>query len=90
MLKIKESVDKKELEKFGFKKCKKPYECLYYRCFSRNVKVMYIGAGIYIEDWDSDDPRIHKNPNCKYRSDLTVCDMLFDLIQAGLVEKTPF
>lgn len=90
MLKIRDCIDKKELEKFGFKKCKKPYDSLYYRCFARGVKAMFIGSAIFIDYWDEDDPRIHKNPNCKYRSNLTVYDMLFDLITAGLVEKDPF
>ena len=86
MLKIKDS-KKEELKKFGFKECKKPYGMLYYRCIARGIQAIFIGAEIYIQDWNDDDPRIHKNANCKYRSNEIAEDILFDLIKADLVEK---
>lgn len=87
MLKIKNEIDFKELEKFGFKKCKKPYDMLYYKCLSSGIKAIFIGANIYICDWEENDPRIHKTPNCKWKSNETYDDVLYDLIIAGLVEK---
>lgn len=90
MLYIKEDVKLEELKKFGFKKCKKPYDMLYYLCIARGCTVIYIGNGIYIQDWKEDDPRIHSNANCKYRSKSTCLDVMYDLITAGLVEKKVF
>lgn len=90
MLYIKEDVDKKELKKYGFKKCKKPYNMLYYLCVARGIQVIYIGDGIFVQDWEEGDPRIHERPNCRYRSNDTVADILFDMIKDGIVEKRDF
>ena len=40
-----------------------------------------------VDKWYDNDPRAHKHPKCKYRSNIQVYDVLYDLIQAGLVEK---
>ena len=90
MLYIKEDVKEQAMEKYGFKKCKKPYNMLYYLCIAKGVLVIYIGEGIFVQHWEDDDPRIHKRPNCRYRSDDTVIDILFDMIQDGFVVKKPF
>lgn len=64
--------------------------CFYYLCIAKGVLVIYIGEGIFVQHWEDDDPRIHKRPNCRYRSDDTVTDILFDMIQDGFVVKKPF
>ena len=83
MLKIKDNVDLKELEKFGFVELKSNFdnECLGWEWFKT------------IKD-DGEDIRldIYVYPdNSRYRGllimDNDVGDKLFDLIQAGLVEK---
>lgn len=94
MLKIKDNVDLKELEKFGFKKQPKPYKG-YYRCISRGVQIIFILADeagemkreVLVDKWFDNDPRVHKHPKVRYRSNIQVYDVLYDLIQAGLVEK---
>ena len=42
---------------------------------------------IIIDKWYENDSRAHKKANCKYRSNKTVYDVLYDLIKADLVEK---
>ena len=90
MLKIKDDVDLKELEKFGFKpkydentgkitayeKTKKKQEYL-----GITVKIEQIEKHIRIFQFKKDEWRI--NP---YNSYFDV-DTIYDLIQAGLVEK---
>lgn len=87
MLYIKDNVTPEQLAKYGFKKCKKPYDALYYLCIAYACKVIFIGNGIFIQDWEENDPRIHTRPNCVYRSRKTDIDVIFDLITDGLVEK---
>ncbi|GHU42306.1 hypothetical protein FACS1894111_06030 [Clostridia bacterium] len=88
MLRIKEE-SKKELRELGYKKCKGEYgkAGLYYKCFSVGVQVMFMGDGIYIMDWKSDDPRIHKRANCRYSEKISVYGELFELINLGYVER---
>lgn len=38
-----------------------------------------------IFDWDKDDPRIHKNPNCKYRDKRDYLDIVYELIRNGML-----
>lgn len=87
MLYIKDTVTEKQLSEFGFKRCKKPYGQLYYLCLSHGSNVIFIGNGIYIYDWNEDDPRIHKNANCKYRCRDIYMDVLYDMTMQGLIEK---
>lgn len=78
MLKIKDNVDLKELEKFGFEKYQDYYNNVY-RSDCDNSDILFINVTnryIYCED-------------C---SGFSICEdgslnALFDLIQAGLVEK---
>ena len=87
MLYIKKDVTADQLAKHGFKRCKKPYPG-YYLCVARGVQIIFIGDGIFVDDWHiNDDPRVHKRPNCKYKSNKTVIDVIYDLIMDGLVEK---
>ena len=88
MLKIKDNVDLKELQKYGLKKQPKPYSG-YYLCVSRGVQILFVTGAriIMVEKWRDYDPRIHKRPNCKYRSNKTILDVLYILIKEGLVER---
>ena len=74
-------------EQYGFKKCKKPYDNCYYRCFARGVKMMFLSKYmIDIIDWDDTDPRIHSRANCLYRDTRTAEDYLCELVRLGLVD----
>ena len=87
---LRPKVDVKEFEKYGFKKCKGEYgknDC-YYLCISRGVKMIFVSKEIIaINDWQDNDPRIHKDANCRYRDLRTYLDVLYDLISVGLVES---
>ena len=87
MLYLKENVTEKQLEKHGFKRCKKPYNELFYLCIARGVQVIFIGNGIFIQDWLYGDQRIHKKANCKYKSDKEVLDVIYEMIVDGLIER---
>lgn len=78
MLKIKDNVDLKELEKFGFRE-RHYYDDVCYK-FSRFVGNHEI-QNLIIK---SQDRVLHYNINSVYNS---LYDVVFDLIQAGLVEK---
>lgn len=88
MLKVKEGIELEELEKYGFKKQPRPYPG-YYRCIAIGPEIIFITGvrEIIVEKWEENDWRIHKNPNCKYRSNETSIDILYDLITAGIVVK---
>ena len=74
-------------EVYGFKKCKKPYDNCWYRCFSRGIKMMFLSKYmIDIIDWKDDDPRIHCKANCSYRDTRTAEDFLCELIKLGVVD----
>lgn len=76
MLRIKEEVDLKELEKFGFEEKKDCYKCITSNCLpyagmiidknSRALDFNSILDAIDLEMWD---------------------DVLYELIQAGMIEK---
>ena len=40
-----------------------------------------------VNEWNDDDPRIHKSANCRYRDQRTYLDIIYDLIAAGLLES---
>ena len=73
MLKIKDDVDLKELEKFGFKLEEDSYE--YNTCKDKDG---FSGFTIDIDD------KLINNYSSVGRKNL---DVIYDLIQAGLVEK---
>lgn len=80
------TVDIKEFEKVGFKKCKKPYDKCYYLCFSRGIQYIFLSpVMIDIIKWEKADPRIHENANCRYRDKRTALDFLVELVKAGMV-----
>lgn len=76
MLKIKDNIDLKELEKFGFKEredfyllyCMNILACGVRKSNRKIYRYMYTLGGADYNDFD-------------------IFDLLFDLIQAGLVEK---
>ena len=83
-------VNPKEFEKYGFKKCRGEYgkNGCYYLCVSRGVKMIFVSPVCFaINDWKEDDPRIHKNPNCRYRDWRTALDIVYELIKDGLLTR---
>ena len=85
---LRPKVDVKEFEKFGFKKCKSPYNECYYLCVAREAKMIFVSKVHFdVFDWRDDDPRIHSKPNCKYRDDRTYLDILYELIKTDMLEQ---
>lgn len=87
---LRPKVDVKEFEKFGFKRCKGKYGDIgcYYLCVSRGVKMIFVSKEILdVVDWKDADPRIHKNPNCRYKDYRTYMDIIYELIKADMVES---
>lgn len=81
MLKIKDNIDLKELEKFGFDRCE-PDE---YFCIGKDDDN---SAKYILWDLESKQGTMTINENTrKIWSISSNYDILFDLIQAGLVEK---
>ena len=75
MLKIKDTVGLKELEKFGFKFYEKgEYSCWCIGCMEHGLYIaIYSNRKIEVDEESS--------------GELEPMDILYDLIQAGLVEK---
>lgn len=40
-----------------------------------------------VNDWDKNDPRIHKNANCRYRDMRTALDIIYELIKADMLKS---
>lgn len=82
-------VKAKEFEKYGFKRCKgipRDSEC-YYLCVARGCKMIFVSDICFnINDWKKDDPRIHKDANCRYRDNRTAFDILYQLIKDNMLE----
>lgn len=78
-----------EFKKFGFKRCKgipKESEC-YYLCIARGCKMLFVSNVCFaVNDWNKDDPRIHKNANCRYRDNRTALDIIYELIKADMLK----
>ena len=77
MLKIKDSVNLKELEKFGFKKIKDEF-IEFYELNVSELENGFCGLVIYTNE------RIIDNYSNVDKNSL---DIIYDLIQAGIVEK---
>ena len=79
-----------EFKKFGFKRCKgipKESEC-YYLCIARGSKMLFVSDLCFdINNWDKNDPRIHKKANCRYRDVRTALDVVYELIKADMLES---
>jgi hypothetical protein len=87
MLKIKDNVDLKELEKFGFKK-EEDHDIIYYlkeNIYDNNMEY----ADFKVEDHNRIiKMNLFKKDKMNYPLfDVNQDDTIFDLIQSGLVEK---
>lgn len=92
MLKIKDTVELSELEKYGFNSYRVTRSITYwYRCFAYGCKLIIINGykEILIENWQKGDERLHAQPKCHYKDRTSYDEVLYDLITAGLVEKAP-
>lgn len=79
-----------KFEKFGFKKCKGEYgkNGCYYLCVAKDVKMLFVSDVYFgVNDWRDDDPRIHKNANCRYRDYRTYLDIIYELIKAEMLRS---
>lgn len=80
------TVDMKEFEKAGFKKCKKPYDSCYYLCVAKGIQMIFLSpVMIDIIKWDEKDLRIHQNANCRYRDGRTALEIMCELIKNNMV-----
>lgn len=90
MIMLKPKVRASEFKKFGFKRCKgipKELEC-YYLCIARGCKMLFVSDSYFgVNDWDKNDPRIHKDANCRYKDNRTVLDIIYELIKADMLES---
>ena len=98
MLKIKDNVDLKELEKFGFKKHKKDHKDVIISKWSREwiEADMSEGHSYGSSGWefypiikivDCSNGLLRVDITNYYRDRNEALDLLYDLIKAGLVEK---
>lgn len=88
MIMLISKVKAKEFEKFGFKKCKGEYgkNGCYYLCVSRGIKLLFVSDVYFVvQNWVDDDPRIHKDANCRYRDRRTYLDIIYELIKADML-----
>jgi hypothetical protein len=81
-------VKAKEFEKFGFKKCKGKYgkNGCYYLCVANGAKMLLVSDVYFgVNDWNDNDPRIHKDANCRYSDRRTYLDIIYELIKADML-----
>lgn len=87
---LKPKVKAREFERFGFKRCKgipKESEC-YYLCVARGCKMLFVSDSYFgVNDWDKNDPRIHKDANCRYKDMRTALDIVYELIKADMLKS---
>lgn len=87
---LRPKVKASEFKKFGFKRCKgipKELEC-YYLCIARGCKMLFVSNVCFaVNDWNKDDPRIHKDANCRYRDKRTALDIIYELIKADMLKS---
>lgn len=87
---LKPKVKAREFERFGFKRCKgipKESEC-YYLCVARGGKMLFVSDSYFgVNDWDKNDPRIHKDANCRYKDNRTALDIIYELIKANMLKS---
>lgn len=79
MLKIKDNVDLKELEKYGFKydELNKGYKIQsnHFKDFGNSEMIIYVNHNLYF------------NQSAYYTNEHLLIEVLYDLIKADLVEK---
>ena len=84
MLKIKDNVDLKELEKFGFNYHDKENASI---CYYRLIPMPHRTINIMIEIFKDKTIHYQLPIDCKIDDYINLEDYIQDLIQAGLVEK---
>lgn len=40
-----------------------------------------------VNDWDKNDPRIHKDANCRYKDNRTALDIIYEMIKANMLKS---
>ncbi len=87
---LKPTVKASEFKKYGFKRCKgtlKESEC-YYLCVARGKKMLFVSNVCFcVNDWEENDPRIHKKANCRYKDARTALDIVYELIKADMLKS---
>ena len=87
---LKPTVKASEFKKYGFKRCKgtlKESEC-YYLFVARGCKMLFVSDSYFgVNDWDKNDPRIHKDANCRYKDNRTALDIIYELIKANMLKS---
>lgn len=84
------TVDVKQFEKYGFRRCKGSYgkAGCYYLCIARGIKMLFVSKLMFaINPWNEGDPRIHKHPNCRYTDKRDAYDIMYLLIKDGLLKS---
>lgn len=83
-------VKSNEFTKYGFKKCRgipAEAEC-YYPCVARGRKMLFVSDVCFeVNDWNEDDPRIHKRANCRYRDKRDWLDIVYLLIKNNMLKS---
>ena len=87
---LRPTTEARAFEKYGFKKCRGDagkHGC-YYLCVARGSRMLFVSDVCFdVQDWNTNDPRIHKKANCKYRDIRTVADIVYQLIKDGMLES---
>lgn len=48
--------------------------------------MLFVSSAIFdVNDWIDNDPRIHKDANCRYRDHRTYLDIIYELIKADML-----
>lgn len=56
--------------------------------FQGGCKMLFVSSAIFdVNDWINNDPRIHKDANCRYRDHRTYLDIIYELIKADMLES---
>lgn len=76
-------------KQYGFKKCKGEYgkNGCYYLCVRINHQMIFLTPFVIeVFPWAKGDPRVHKNPNCRYRDNRTALDIVCEMAIDGLIK----
>lgn len=48
--------------------------------------MLFVSSAIFsVNEWRDNDPRIHKDANCRYRDNRTYLDIIYELIKADML-----
>ena len=48
--------------------------------------MLFVSPAIFdVNEWRENDPRIHKDANCRYRDRRTYLDIIYELIKADML-----